>query len=170
MKLKDVGIFGVFILVGWLLMKFVIIDMEDISVIIYFILLPGLIFIFNFLMRKNVGFQPYFTSKYNFLTSKYEATVSSDLTKELMFKKMLEVIENSNLALVYADEKSSKIIATKGLTWQSWGENIYIDFEEKGNSTRMNFVSTTVIGIVSWGKNEQNYNRLLSTYEESLTI
>ena len=170
MKLKDVIIFGVFLLTGWLLMKFVIMDMEDNSVILYFILLPALIFIFNFLMRKNINFQPYFTSGYNFLTSKYEATVSSDLTKELMFKKMVEVIEDSSLKLVYADEKSSKILATKGLTWQSWGENIYIDFVEKDNKTNMIFVSTTVVGIVSWGRNEKNYSGLLSNYEESLTI
>lgn len=170
MKLKDVFIIGLFILVGAALNKFVLMDMEDNSVIIYFILLPGAIFIFNFLMRKNSRFQPYYTSKYNFLTSKYKSSISSDLTKGLMFQKMVEVIDNSNLNLVYADENTNKIFATKGLSWKSWGENIYIDFTEENGKTQMNFTSTTVVGMVSWGKNEKNYNRLLSTYEESLTI
>lgn len=170
MKLKDVIIFGVFLLGGWFLMRFVIGDMEDNTVIVYFILLPGLIFVFNFMIRNNANFQSYFTSRYNFLTSKYKASISSDLPKELMFQKMIEVVENSKLKLVSVDESTSKIFATKGLSWQSWGENIYIDFEEKKNETKMNFTSTTVVGIVSWGRNEKNYSGLLSNYEESLTI
>ena len=170
MKLKNITIFGLFVLGGWVLMRWVIGDMDDNLVIRYFILLPGLLFSFNFLVRKKVGFKSYFTSKYNFLTSKYEASVSSDLPVELMFQKMVEVIENSSLKLVSADETRNEIFATKGITWQSWGENIYIDFTTENGKTKMSFVSTTVVGMVTWGKNERNYHQLLSTFEESLTI
>ena len=170
MKLKDIITLGIFLIGGWLLMHFVIGDMEDSSVILYFILIPLLIFTFNFVMRKNEDYQGYFTSKYNFLTSKYEASITSDLPKALMFQKMVEVVENSNIRLVNSDENTLKIFATKGLTFQSWGENIYISFDENDNKTTMHFTSTTVVGIVSWGRNEKNYSGLLSNFEESLTI
>ena len=135
-----------------------------------FIIIPILIYGFNFIVRTNYNFKPYFTSKINFLTSKYDSSISSDLSIELMYQKMIEVINNSELKLVYEDQNKLEILATKGMSWSSWGENIYIEFSEKKGKTIMNFTSTTVLGIISWGKNGKNYNRLLSTFEESLTI
>jgi hypothetical protein len=135
-----------------------------------FILISPILFVFNFAVRKKLSYKSYFISKYNFLTSKYNATITSELSKELMYDKMIEVIKDSPFKLVQAEDKTLEILGTKGITWSSWGENIYIDFTEEDGKTSMNFISTTVLGIVSWGKNEKNYNRLLSTYEESLTI
>ena len=129
-----------------------------------------IIFVFNFSVRTNMRFKGYFTSKYNFLNSKYNAVITSDLSKELMYQKMVEVIENSPLKLVEANDVTQEILSTRSVTWTSWGENIYIDFSIENGVTQMNFISTTVVGVVSWGKNEKNYNRLLSIYEESLTI
>lgn len=144
-------------------------NMDELWVKVVLIIVP-VIFVFNFTVRTNVRFKSYFTSKFNFLNSKYSAVISSDLSKELMYQKMVEVIENSPLKLVEANDITQEIISTKGITWTSWGENIYVDFTEKDGGTQMNFVSTTVLGVISWGQNEKNYNRLLSTYEESLTI
>jgi len=135
------------------------------------IILPfPMLFIFNFWVRKNYNFKPYFTSKFNILTSKYRSVVSSELSKELMFQKMIEVLNNSQLKVVYTDEVNLHILATKGISWKSWGENIYIDFTEEDGRTQMNFTSTTVVGIVSWGANEKNYHGMLFNFEESLTI
>ena len=52
----------------------------------------------------------------------------------------------------------------------SWGENLYIDFETKGNETIMHFCSTTFFQMYDWGKNEKNYTVLLNEIESSLTI
>lgn len=83
---------------------------------------------------------------------------------------MVEVVKGSPFKLVQANDSTLEILGTKGIGWTSWGENIYIDFTEEEGKAKMNFISTTVIGIISWGKNEKNYNQLLSTFEESLTI
>lgn len=143
---------------------------ESEGVIKLFIVIPATIYAFNFIMRTNYNFKPYFTSRFNFLTSKYDATISSDISEELMFQKMVEIITDSPLKLVYSDINKLQILATKGMTWSSWGENIYIEFTAANGKTQMNFTSTTVLGIISWGKNERNYNRLLSQFEDSLTI
>ena len=170
MKVKDIMIIGIVLLAYWLLIHFIMGGMENKTIIIFFIVIPGLISSFNFLMRKNVNFQWYYTSKYNLLTSKYKASTISDLPKELMFQKMIEVIDSSHLKLIHTEEESLKIFAIKGLTWQSWGENIYIEFYEENGQTIMSFTSTAVMGIVSMGRNEENYGGLLANYEESLII
>ncbi len=135
-----------------------------------FMVFPPLLFGFNFAVRNNPKFKFYFLSKFNFLTSKYWASISSEIPKELMFQKMIEVVNESNLHVKRIDEENLEIFATTPVSFRSWGENIYIDFEDQGDQTVMNFSSTTVVGIISWGQNEKNYNRLLSRFEDSLTI
>ena len=56
------------------------------------------------------------------------------------------------------------------MSFKSWGENIYIDFQEDDGKTIMNFCSATISQIYSWGKNEQNYDQLVQNIEESLII
>ena len=169
MKAKDFIIVIVYLAVGaYLSVKF---NTGENNLGTFFLIsIPLGIFSFNFLVRKRYSFKAYFTAKYNLLTSKYHSVVSSELSKELMFQKMIEVLNNSKINIVYTDETNLHILGTKGMSWTSWGENIYIDFTEEDDRTQMNFVSTTVVGIVSWGKNEKNYHGLLSNYEESLTI
>jgi len=169
MKAKDIIIVIGYLAVGaYLSFKF---NTAEINLGTFlFITIPLGIFTFNFMVRKRYSFKPYFTAKNNFLTSKYHSVVSSELPKDLMFQKMIEVLNNSKIDIVYTDETNLHILAIKGISWKSWGENIYIDFTEEEGRTQMNFISTTVVGIVSWGKNEKNYHGLLSNFEESLII
>lgn len=135
-----------------------------------FMVFPPVIFGFNFLVRNFASFKPYFLSKWNFLTSKYEASISSEIPPKLMFQKMIEVLSETDLHVKSVDADRLEIFATTSVTFRSWGENIYIEFEKNEKQTVMNFYSATVVGIISWGQNEKNYNRLLSRFEDSLTV
>lgn len=128
------------------------------------------IFIFNILIRKSLSFKSYFTSPLNILTSKTRSEVSFSISRELMFDKIIEVINDSKFKLTKADRHNYEILATSRISWLSWGENIYISFEDKGDETIMRFCSATLFQIYSWGKNKRNYDNLLKEIEDSLTV
>ena len=127
-------------------------------------------FIFNLIIRKIAWFKPYFTSKYNFFSTKFRTNIEFDIPKDLMFNKVIEVIENSKFKIQLVNQDKFEIFATSPMSFKSWGENIYIDFREDDGKTIMNFCSATISQIYSWGKNEQNYDQLIQNIEESLII
>ncbi len=127
-------------------------------------------FILNLIIRKSLSFENYFTSNYNLLTSKFNHKKSFEISKGLMFEKVIEVINNSNFRIVDTNKEKFKILAVSSITFKSWGENLYIDFESIGDVTIMNFCSTTLFQVYSWGKNEKNYENLLSEIDNSLII
>ena len=128
------------------------------------------LFLFSFLVRKIARFKPFFTSKYNLFTSKYRSEIVFEFSKELLFHKIIEVLEDSGFNVMHTHKDKGKIFATSPITWLSWGENIYIDLEEANGKTVMKFCSASFFGIYSWGKNEQNYDKLINKFEESLVI
>lgn len=127
-------------------------------------------FIFNLIIRKSLSFKSYFTSRYNLFTTKVRSVKSYDIPKELMFEKIIEVINHSDFKLVETDENKFEILAISKITFKSWGENLYINFETKGNETIMKFCSSTLFQMYSWGKNEKNYDDLLNEIESSLIV
>ena len=126
--------------------------------------------IFNLAIRNSLSFQGYFTSPANIFTSKVHTGKTYDIPKELMFEKVKEVIEASSFKLKGSDEDRLEILATTRMTFKSWGENMYISFEEQGDQTLMKVVSVTFFQMVSWGKNEQNCSDLLNQIESSLIV
>lgn len=132
------------------------------------ILMP--LIIFNLSTRLNPRYKSYFTSKYNFYTTKHRAEIVSDLPQDLMFEKMKEVIELSDLKLKYSNPQSMEIMAWAKVNWRSMGETIYIDFETQNDKTVMHFCSVSLGALSSWGKNKSNYDNMLGQFEESLTI
>ena len=126
--------------------------------------------LFNLAIRNSISFQSYFTSPFNVFTSKLRSEKSYDIDKELMFEKVKEVIKDSSFRLKGADEKTFEILATTRITFRSWGENVYIRFEDVGNQTVMKVCSVTFFQMISWGKNQKNYDDLLIEIEDSLTI
>jgi hypothetical protein len=130
----------------------------------------GCFFLFNLIVRKSLSFRGYFTSRYNLLTSKVRSEKTFDVPKDLMFEKVKEVIESSNFKLVAFNKETFEILAISKFSFQSWGENLYIRFQSEGENTIMEFCSTTLFQIYSWGKNEKNYADLMSEIEGSFTI
>jgi len=126
--------------------------------------------VFNFVVRKIVWFKPYFTSKYNFFSTKFRTQNEYDIPKDLMFKKVIEVLDSSKFKIHWSDTDKFEIFAMSGPSFWSWGENIYIDFKEEDGKTLMNFCSVAVFQLYTWGKNEDNYEDLINNIEESLII
>ena len=126
--------------------------------------------IFNLIIRKYLSFKNYFTSPNNLFTTKVHYQKSYDIPKDLMFEKIIEVINDSKLKLVETNKEKLQILAISTITYRSWGENLYISFETNKNATIMKFCSTTLFQVYSWGKNEKNYDDLLNNIESSLII
>lgn len=143
-------------------------EIHIISQMTIFILLP--LFVFNFIARNYLVFKPYFTSKFNLLTSYQKESFQYDLSKDLMFAKLIEAVKLSDLKLKDTNEATGQILATSSMSLVSSGENIYIHVQQKGTFTEVTLEMTTIAQINSWGKNRANYRNILSQFEESLTI
>lgn len=127
-------------------------------------------FIFNLVIRRSLFFKNYFSSPYNLLTSKVRSEKAFDIPEELMFEKIIEVIDQSKFKLVEANKDRLEILAITSLTLTSWGENLYISFETIDDETIMKFCSVTFFQVTSWGKNEKNHHDLFREIESSFTI
>ena len=80
------------------------------------------------------------------------------------------MLKTSKFKVVQFDEETGSIFAASSVTWFSWGENIYINIEELDNGIIMKFCSVSIFGVYTWGKNEENYHKLINNFEESLII
>lgn len=127
-------------------------------------------FLFNFITRRSLKFEKYFTSKHNLFTAKNYYSIIFDLPKDVLFEKFIEVINNSKFKLKELDEAKYKILALSSVSFFSWGENLYINFDTKESLTIMNFCSTTFFQVFSLGKNEQNFEDLMAEFEKSLIV
>lgn len=130
----------------------------------------GALFLFSILVRRNINFRWYFTSSYNPLTSKINYQKQYDIPAAILFEKMKEVVSEAGFKVRYANRTTGSLLATTSMTFFSWGENIYIDMTERNGTTTVHFCSACLFGITSWGQNEKNYERMLHTFENSLTI
>ena len=128
------------------------------------------VFIFSLITRKISWFKPYFTSKFNLLTNKFHHKQEFDFSRDIMFDKMLEVIKQSGFKIIKTNKETGDIFATTGMTLVSWGENIYISMEENNEKTTIDFCSACFFQVYDWGKNERNFKRFLSEFEDSLII
>ena len=132
--------------------------------------ISGGLFVLSMLFRTSLTFKPWYTSKYNFLTSKTHYQNEFDLPKDILLDKMKEVLTEAGFKVRNVDRAKGSLFATTPMTFYSWGENIYLDMKEANGVTTVHFLSVCVFGIVSWGKNEKNHDRMLETFENSLTI
>lgn len=166
--LRDFIFLLTFIILGGLLLtnlKFVSENVMKVIVIFGFTL-----FFFNIAARRILWFKPYYISKFNFLTTKFSYKKKYDLTIDILFPKMIDVLQDSRFKVVKHDEEKGLILAISKMTWTSWGENIYVELEGLGDITIVKFTSATIFGVYSWGKNKENYKTLLSKFDESLII
>ncbi len=166
--LKNIIVIVFILLSTYLLSKYV--DFNPNPVLIIIIVFFYILFFFNIIVRRYIWFQPYFTSKYNILNSKYSNEEEYDFPKSMLFLKVLEVLDKSKFRVLKYDEKKGSILVTTPISWLSWGENIYINIEETDEKVIMKFCSTSLFGIYSWGKHEDNYLALLNNFNESLII
>jgi len=125
---------------------------------------------FNSLVRKSPLFKGYFVSRFNIFNEKMTWEKEFDFEQELLFNKIMEVIDDSNFDLVSSDSAQGKIFAIAKMKSNSWGENLYFDFTSKDNHTVLKLTSTSVFGWRLFGDTENNWNKFMNDFEESLTI
>jgi hypothetical protein len=133
------------------------------------------VMIFNFVVRGFAWFKPYFISKYNILTVKARYVQEIDLPKELLFKKLIEIMPAAGFKIKHTDENNGTIHASTPITWTTWGENIYISLMDVNGKSILEFYSTSIISgpnfrYISRERNERNYNNFLREFENSLVI
>ena len=126
--------------------------------------------IFNFLVRKRIHFKSYFLNKYNFSVSTHFSKSQTEISSELMYEKMLEVLRDSNYKIQDSNAVEKSIFVTTPMSFKSWGENIYIDIEESKIGKTVIHITSAALQVYAWGKNEQNFDKLITEIEESLIV
>jgi ribosomal protein S3 len=56
------------------------------------------------------------------------------------------------------------------MSLRSWGERVYFEIVEKENRTELIIQSFAPGAVISWGKNNENIERLVHNIEDSFTI
>jgi hypothetical protein len=125
---------------------------------------------FNILVRKIFAFRNYFTSIWNIFTSKTNYEKEFEFSADLLMPKLIEVINESEFSIVEVDSNGKSIFVTSSMSWFSWGENIYIDVIEVNSKGVMKLCSVGFFQMYSFGKNNENYENLISNFNASLVI
>ncbi|MFT6982645.1 MAG: hypothetical protein ACJAUD_001412 [Crocinitomicaceae bacterium] len=134
-------------------------------------LLPVGLLLLNVALRKKLRYKNWFLSSVNiFLELKTEQS-ESEISSDLLFEKLVEVINESEFQLLDSNEKSLNILCGTSANFWTWGENIYICLKHNGDGVVLiQFTSTTLFGNTSWNRNQRNYESFISSFESSLTI
>jgi hypothetical protein len=167
-KIANVAVIITFIITTSLLASAALHKNQKGLLIPVFITTP--IFLAGILMRRSSWSKPYFTSKYNIFTAKTRHRQELDFPKHLLFEKLIEIMPETGFKIRNINEDTGDIFATTPISWVSWGENIYIHLKETNGKTMVDFCSTCLFQLSSWGKNERNYDKLIEEFEKSLTI
>ena len=141
------------------------------NMIIVFVSLSfQLLLVLSLVFRKKLYFKRWILSKMNFLLGKEVRVDKSDISPDLLFDKVLEVIEESDFELADIDRKNFQLLATTFPNFLTWGENMYVEIKEiENNQSEIKFISATIFGY-SWNKNKKNTAKFFQLFEESLTI
>ncbi|MGK0308578.1 MAG: uncharacterized membrane protein YbhN (UPF0104 family) [Urechidicola sp.] len=121
--IKHISVIILLILIGVLISFFFKYDQLYFNVVSILIVV---FFIFNLIIRKSLSFKNYFTSKFNLFTNKVRYEKTFDLPNDLMYQKVIEVINDSKFKLADTDKEKLEILAISTLSAISWGgEFIY---------------------------------------------
>lgn len=128
----------------------------------------ALLLFFNIFTRNLYFFKGYFVSEWNIFSEKSTRSFKSDLPIDLIRENLNDIFTKHHFKIRHQD--SSCIFATTGMTFRSWGENIYCDIQTKGEQVEIQITSVCLFQHYSWGKNDQNLSQLISSFEASLTV
>lgn len=138
--------------------------------LIVFIVPVGLLII-NLSLRKSLRYTSWFLSSLNFLLERKKFITKSEISKELLFEKLMEVIKESEFKLLDANKETFQILCGTTVNFWTWGENVYIQLEKKDDDlTNIYFTSTTLFGGSSLNRNQNNIDSFIASFETSLTI
>lgn len=129
-----------------------------------------ILFSFNLYARNYLGFKSYFTSKFNFFAAKTSRAFTTEIAKAVIIEKLVEVLKENAWKVKEVDQEKGEILATTGMTFRSWGENIYVEVKEKQGVNEVKIHSVALFQVYMWGKNEDNLDQFLNKFEESLIV
>lgn len=137
-----------------------------------FVFLPLiLLLIVNLFLRKKLRYKNWFLSSLNIFLDRKTEVVKLEFTSDLLFEKLLEVIEESSFNLLDISHEKLQIACGTNPNFKTWGENIYIQlYRIEEDTTKVEFISTTIFGGSSLNRNEKNFEKFMQSFEESLTI
>ena len=138
--------------------------------LLVFVVPVGLLIV-NLMIRKSLKYKTWFLSSLNFLLERKSYSTKSEISADLLFDKIIEVIHNSEFKLLDTNKDHFNILCGTSTNFLTWGENIYIQIEtNEDDTTSIQFVSTTLFGGSSWKRNQNNYESFIASFEDSLTI
>lgn len=132
--------------------------------------IPVGLLILNLSLRKRLRYSSWFLISINFLLARKRYFTKSEISTELLFDKLIEVIEESKFKLLDSNKGQSQILCGTSSNFWTWGENIYINLENLSGETTIEFTSTTLFGGSSWNRNQNNFESFTKSFESSLTI
>lgn len=134
-------------------------------------LLPITLLILNLSLRNKLKYKSWFKSKLNLLLERNKFEFESEISSDLLFEKLQEVLADSEFKLLDTDIKNKSILFGTTINLLTWGENVYIELIELSNgNTRIDFTAISLFGSSSWKLNQQHYKTFISSFEASLTI
>lgn len=80
------------------------------------------------------------------------------------FKHCQKLLEENNFKTTKLDEEAGKILASSGISWESFGEKVNVELEDLGNQqtlVKLSSKSKFPITIVDWGKNNENVKKII---------
>jgi hypothetical protein len=160
-----------FTLIFFVLYKVISFYTGEIWLPLLVLVVPVGLLIVNLMIRKSLRYKTWFLCSLNFLLERKSCSTKSEISADLLFDKIIEVIGNSEFKLLDTDKDHFYILCGTSTNLLTWGENIYIQIEKNGDdAANIQFVSTTLFGGSSWKRNQNNYESLIASFEESLTI
>lgn len=133
--------------------------------------LPIIMLTTNMIFRRKLLSKVWFLSKYNFLLEKETTAFTSDISKELLYEKLIEVVQLSKFKLMDFDANAFELLVTTAPNFWTWGENLYIEIKEREDGVSIiKVTAVTVFGSYSWNRNSKNHSHFYESFEQSLTI
>jgi len=125
----------------------------------------------NLILRKKLSYKSWFLSKQNIFLEKEISVFESDISKELLFEKVLEVVKSSSFDFIDLNANSYELLLSTTPNFWTWGENLYIEIEEGADSiSKISVTGVTVFGNYSWNRNRSNFQHFHESFQQSLTI
>ncbi len=88
---------------------------------------------------------------------------------QAVFDSVVRVAPTVNLKVTSADPATGLITMTSGFSFSSWGEKVSVNVGQvTEGSIQVDIQSKLKFGLVDWGKNKKNLNKLFFGVEQAL--
>ena len=132
-------------------------------------LLPVALLIYQRIFRHKKSTKSMLLSPINIFSSKSSKTIGSELDADLLLEKVLLEINKVGLTTQYVDRGEKSILVSTAMNMRTWGENIYFDIIDKGETSDL-LIQSASPQVLSFGRNDENIERLVQNIEDSFTI